>query len=606
MCGIAGFLGTVRPSDRSVECALGRMRQRGPDLQTYASYAVPGEQTLLLLHSRLSILDLDPRSNQPFEEAGCSLVFNGEIYNYLELRQKLEQRGVVFRTESDTEVLLKTYLEFGEQGLEQFEGMWAFALWDRRRAKLLLSRDRFGEKPLYLWFRPEGVYFASETAILRELPASKPDVNRRQIVRYLAQGYKALYKHRETFYEGVQEFPAGHYGWLDSDRIQTERFWIPQWKANEAMTLEEAIEGTRERLLESVRLRLRSDVPLAFCLSGGVDSAALVSIAAKEFGVRPAVFSIIDQDERYNERDNIEATVADTGVDAHYLEVSRDHTLDRLRALVRYHDAPVATITFFVHSMISEAVAQSGCRVVFSGTSADELFTGYYDHYLLHLQALEGRDGYDEALQDWQTHILRFVRNPILQNPRLYTEQPSFREHVYDHVEEFLGFLQADWRPEPFSEENYTTPMLRNRMLNELFHEATPVILHEDDLNSMFYSLENRSPYLDSRLFAFAGSIPTRHLIRDGYAKFVLREAVKGILNEQVRLDRRKKGFNASINSVFDLRCPEFRSWLLEPSSELASILDMRKLEKLLDLESAPNHYSKFLFNVINARIFLE
>jgi asparagine synthase (glutamine-hydrolysing) len=142
-------------------------------------------------------------------------------------------------------------------------------------------------------------------------------------------------------------------------------------------------------------------------------------------------------------------------------------------------------------------------------------------------------------------------------------------------------------------------------MLNELLHEATPVILHEDDLNSMFYSVENRSPYLDSRLFSFAYSIPARHLIRDGHAKFVLREAVKGILNDTVRLDRRKRGFNASINSVVDLKNESIRAWLLDPSSALAELIDLEKVRPLLDLDPAPNHYAKFLFNLVNARIFL-
>jgi asparagine synthase (glutamine-hydrolysing) len=142
--------------------------------------------------------------------------------------------------------------------------------------------------------------------------------------------------------------------------------------------------------------------------------------------------------------------------------------------------------------------------------------------------------------------------------------------------------------------------------LNELFHESTPVILHEDDLNSMCYSVENRSPFLDRDLFEFAFSIPPRHLIRDGYGKFVLREAVRGILNDKVRLDRRKKGFNASISSIIDLRAEENRSYLLDQSSELFEIIDRDKVEPLFNLIEIPNHYSKFLFNVINARIFLE
>ena len=520
-------------------------------------------------------------------------------------RSALEKQGHVFKTASDTEVLLRSYLQYGKDCVRGFEGMWAFAIWDARIGQLVLSRDRFGEKPLYFAQRPDGFYFASQTAILKTLVGWQPEVNRQQLVRYLAQGYKALYKRGETFFEGVTEVPAGTNLTVGRDGKKTSaRFWYPDFRPYSDMTLEQAVEGTRERLLESVRIRLRSDVPLAFCLSGGVDSAALVSIAAKVFGCRAATFSIIDKDPRYNEWDNIRATVEDTGVESHTMEIPREEALPRLEKLIAYHDAPVATITYYVHSLISEKVARDGFRVVFSGTSADELFTGYYDHFLLHLAELSGSDDHASALKNWQEHTLNFVRNPILQNPRLYNENPALREHVYDNSVEFEGFLK--WpRPERFEEFYYCGSLLRNRMLNELLCEVTPVILHEDDLNSMLYSIENRSPYLDSRLFSFAYSIPARYLIRDGHAKFVLREAVKGILNDAVRLDRRKRGFNASINSVVDLKNESIRAWLLDPSSALAELIDMKKVRPLLDLDPAPNHYAKFLFSLVNARIFL-
>jgi asparagine synthase (glutamine-hydrolysing) len=297
--------------------------------------------------------------------------------------------------------------------------------------------------------------------------------------------------------------------------------------------------------------------------------------------------------------------VADTGVEPHFIAIPRDESLERLRALIRYHDAPIATITYFVHSLISERLARGGFRVVFSGTSADELFTGYYDHFLLHLAEVAGTPAHAAALAGFDTHTATFVRNPVFKNPRLYLDDPRFRDHVYDNAAEFAGHLRGP-QPEPFHEATYCQSLLRNRMLNELLHEATPVILHEDDLNSMFHSVENRSPYLDSRLVAFAYSIPARHLIHDGHAKHVLREAVAGLLNDEVRLDRRKRGFNASINSLVDLRDPGFQAWLLDPDSPLADLIDVEAVRPLLALDPAPNHYSKFLFNLINVRMFLE
>jgi asparagine synthase (glutamine-hydrolysing) len=606
MCGIAGYIGPEKIAVRKVEATLDLMRQRGPDNRSHRMLTTSNGINVTFLHSRLSILDLDDRSNQPFECDGCILIFNGEIYNYLEIKAELEKKGRTFRTTSDTEVLIQAYLEYGEDCVSHFEGMWAFAIWDSRRQVLRLSRDRFAEKPLYYMRHQEGFYFGSETRFLKSLSGFNPPVNRRQIVRYLAQGYKSLYKKEETFFEGVEQLSCAEIASVDTHlSFKKRKYWKPVVTPRPEMTIDDAVSESRRLLLQSMKLRLRSDVPLAFCLSGGVDSSSLVSIAAKEFNCRPITFSIIDSDERYNEEDNIRATVDDTGCEAHLLLIPQQEALPRLRELIRYHDAPVATITYYVHSMLSEQISKAGYRVAFSGTSADELFTGYYDHFLLHLQELKGSEEYREALSGWEKHIRGFVRNPILRNPQLYSESPLYREHVYDNSVEFSTFLKKD-QTEPYMEENYCDSLLRNRMLNELFHESTPVILHEDDLNSMCYSVENRSPFLDRNLFEFAFSIPSRHLIRDGYGKFILREAVRGILNEKVRLDRRKKGFNASINSIINLKSAENRAYLLDQSSELFDIVDRSKIEPLFDLSEAPNHYSKFLFNVINARIFLE
>jgi asparagine synthase (glutamine-hydrolysing) len=484
--------------------------------------------------------------------------------------------------------------------------MWSFAIFDAQRQTVFLARDRFAEKPLYLKRAPHGIYFGSEVKFLRSLAEVDLRPNYRHLNRYLSLGYKALYKTEETFFEGVEELRFAQCMTIGPDAVgEARRYWWPTAQVEAGMTFEDAVEGVRERLVQSMRLRIRSDVPLAFCLSGGVDSAALVSIAAKRLGCTLETFSIIDEDERYNEEDNIRATVEDVGCKHQLLRIPQQDVLARLEDLVTYHDAPVATITFYVHSLISEAVHRSGYRVAFSGTSADELFTGYYDHFLLHLHALRGAPEYEQRLREWQEHIAGFIRNPVLRDPELYARTPHFREHVFDGSRELAEYLN-DPLPSTFTETTFTDELLRNRMLNELFYEATPVILHEDDLNSMRFSIENRSPYLDTELFAFACSIPPRHLIRSGFGKHVLREAVAGILNDTVRLDRRKKGFNASINSMVDFRDERVRSYLLDPSAAVFELVNRRRIGELFDLSPVPNHLSKFLFSFINARVFLE
>jgi asparagine synthase (glutamine-hydrolysing) len=207
-------------------------------------------------------------------------------------------------------------------------------------------------------------------------------------------------------------------------------------------------------------------------------------------------------------------------------------------------------------------------------------------------------------MKAWDTHISPIVRNPYLQNPRLYFENPHARDHIYLNNDVFAECLTDSFKEE-FAETSYVPSLLRNRMLNELFHESIPVILHEDDLNSMYYSIENRSPYLDTRLFDFAYSIPTPFLIRDGYGKYILREALRGILNEKVRTDRKKVGFNASIHSLVDFDDPATREYLMS-DAPVFDLIKKNHIEKIMKMKPMPNSYSKFMFNFINCKIFME
>jgi len=579
------------------------MRRRGPDHQAFHVFQEK-DRRVYLLHSRLSIIDLDPRAHQPFTIGDFTIIFNGEIYNYLEIRAALKKKGVVFQTTSDTEVLLQCYREYGEQCVEHFEGMWAFAICDRGKNKLFLSRDRFAEKPLYFMQTNDGFFFGSEIKFIKALSGKTLSVNKSHIIRYLVNGYKSLYKTSDTYFEEIREIPFGTNVTIGNDlQPRNYRYWYPRFESRE-MSLEEAVVGTRQWLMESMRIRLRADVPLAFCLSGGVDSASLASLAAKTFGYQVAAFSIIDEDERYNEYDNIMATVKDLDCPHTIIKIGEEGFFDRLRSFIDYHDGPLATISYYVHAFLSEAISQAGFKVAVSGTAADELFSGYHDHFNLHLYEMRQDPTLTACLDDWQRHIAPIIRNPYMQNPKMYFDQPGIRTHIYLNRDDFAAILKEDFL-EDFLEESYCESLLKNRMLNELFHETIPVILHEDDLNSMYYSIENRSPFLDSRLFAFAYSIPARHLIRDGYGKYVLREAMRGILNEQVRTDRRKVGFNASINSLVDFSKKEVRGYLLD-DGPIYEILRKDRIERMMSIYPMSNSVSKFMFNFINAKMFLE
>ena len=603
MCGIAGYLGDAPPTPAQRAAALRALHRRGPDNAGEINFTL-GRQRGCLLHTRLSILDLDPRSNQPFVRLGLSLAFNGEIYNHVEIREQLQTRGVGFRTTSDTEVLLEAWRHWGPDALDKLEGMWAFALHDARTQTLTLCRDRFAEKPLYYFSDDAGLYFASEVKAIEMLRGQRLAPNRRQMQRFLVNGYRSLSKHGDTFFEGLSELPAGCRMLIEADRQpRVERYWQPQYQP-QPISREDAIAGIRERLIQAVKIRLRADVPLAFCLSGGVDSGALTSIAAKECNHQVASFSISDDDERYNERPNIQATIDDIGCAHTILPVPFNDARQRLEALIRYHDAPLYGISHLLYASLMERIAQAGFRVCVAGTGADELFTGYYDHFNLHLHALRNHPGFDDALAAWERGPGQFVRNPHLRNPRLYIENPDFREHNYLNRELFATLLIEPF-DEPFIEHDFCDDLLRKRMLNEMFYESVSLNMHEEDLDAMYHSIENRSPYLDRNLFEFVYSIPSEHLIHDGYGKSLLRDATAGILNDQVRLDQHKRGFNASFGSLFDLRDPDTRAWLSEPSP-IFELVERDKLPELLDAEELPNSLSKCLFTFVNLKLFLE
>lgn len=605
MCGIAGFIGSRRVPDERVVAALETMGRRGPDGRDHRRFSAPDGRQVVLLHSRLRIIDLDERANQPFSRADWTIAFNGELYNFVELRREMEGRGATFRTSSDTEVLLAALEERGTAVLDACEGMWAFAAWDAKTSTLHLSRDRFGEKPLFLMREGDGFYFASEIKTLAALAGRRPAVDLEHVRRYLVNGYKALYKKPRTFFRDVSELPSGTVLSAGPTGIVERRYWDAIPAVEPDMSLEEAVRGTRERLIRSVELRLRADVPLAFCMSGGVDSNALISIAKRTLGYDVHGFTIVSKDERYAEADLVEHAVSELSLRHTAVETDTRDFLPRLRTLVRQHDAPIYTITYYAHWLLMESVKKAGYRISVSGTAADELFSGYFDHHLAYFQAVKDDESlHARAVTAWREHVQPIVRNPYLSNADLFVDDPTFRGHVYLDADLFSRSLVTPF-DEPFDETAYVPELLRNRMLNELFAEAVPVILHEDDSNAMYHGVENRSPFLDRDLFEWSCRIPTKHLVRDGAAKAVLRDSMRGIVPDRVLDSRRKVGFNAPVFDFLDRNDPAVRAELMA-DSPIWDVVRRDAVTSLLDAESLPNSKSKFLFNFVCAKLFLE
>ena len=606
MCGIAGYFG-LQPIDASrVDRCLALMHRRGPDHRASRHFQDRTGHHVYLLHSRLKIIDLEERANQPFRVGSKWIIYNGELYNYLELRNELSAKGHSFVTESDTEVLLRVIDHFGWKGLDRCEGMWAFALYDEADGSLLLSRDRFGEKPLYLVKDASGLYFGSEVKFLTALLGHKLEVNLNHLYRYLINGYKALYKDQHSFFKGLSELPAASILRIDAGGSKSPTaYWKGVFEPDKAMSYPQSVAGARERLIRAVELRLRADVPLAFCMSGGIDSNSLIGIAKKVFHYDVHGFTILNSDARYEEQDMVDHAVKEFGIRHTGVPVDPRDFLPKLRTLVRQHDAPVYTITYFAQWLLMECIADQGYRISVSGTAADELFSGYYDHHLAYLyEVRDDRRLYEASVSAWRDKVRPLVRNPFLKNPDAFFEEPGLRAHIFLDAEEFAKFLTVPWQ-EPFHENCLTDSLLRNRMLNELFHEAVPVILHEDDLNAMYFSIENRSPFLDRELFEFCYRIPSRHLIRNGFGKAVLRDAMRGIVPDLVLDNPRKVGFNAPILSFLDLKDPEVRSYVLDKSGIFEHVR-REKIEALLAQPDLPNSQSKFLFYFLSSKMFLE
>lgn len=315
MCGIAGYFGTKTLNGDHIQNCLNKMRRRGPDSASVFTHTNKEGRTVYLLHSRLNIIDLDDRANQPFHMDDNILAFNGELYNYVELKEEGEKSGFKYKTLSDTEVFIHTLIKDGVEGLDKCEGMWAYAFYNKNNGTLQLSRDRFGEKPLYIYTDDTGIYFGSEVKFIFELLNKKLPINFNHLNRFLVNGYKSLYKTKETFFEGLGEVSRASVLKISANGQQnTEAYWNPAFKQNDHMSYPDAVKGAKDALIKSVQLRLRADVPLAFCMSGGVDSNSLISIAKNVFSYDVHGFTITNTDARYEEQDMIEYAVKELGV----------------------------------------------------------------------------------------------------------------------------------------------------------------------------------------------------------------------------------------------------------------------------------------------------
>jgi asparagine synthase (glutamine-hydrolysing) len=558
MCGIAGFVDTdrnARPDLNLVHRMCEVIRHRGPDDE--GIHVEPG---VGLGMRRLSIIDL-AGGRQPIhnETETIRVVFNGEIYNYQELRDELEGHGHRFYTASDTETIVHAYEQWGEDAFARLRGMFGIALWDRATRTLLLARDRAGQKPLHYAERNGRLYFGSEIKSLLAASAVEPRLNAEALDHFLA----FLYTPRDaSIFEGVCKLPPGHYlRWRDG-RTTVHQYW--QIAADEPFTGsdEEAVEALRAVLQDAVQSHMISDVPLGAFLSGGVDSSAVVGLMAQASRQPVKTFSIGFDDPEYDELEHARTVARHFGTDHHEFVVRPDG-LAILDDLIAHFDEPFADSSAIPTWYVSE-IARRHVTVVLSGDGGDELFGGY-DRYVPHPRVAQF-----DRLAIPGMRAAAALAWPLLPHG---VKGKNFLRHVARDADgrylDSIGFFHADERAALYSSDarsavgagaertlarhfdRFRALPRDSRLMRFDFETYLPEdVLAKVDRMSMAHSIESRVPLLDNRVIDFAASLPAHFKIRDGRRKHILKETLRTLLPDGI-LARRKQGFGIPLGTWF-------------------------------------------------------
>ncbi len=615
MCGIAAlFSSDPHPLGELVRAMATAARHRGPDgegvvtfsAREFAVTALGGRDTsdavydaqlayapernaaaardavVALGHRRLSILDVGATGHQPMSTSDRRfwIVFNGEVYNHVELRAELEKLGYAFVSHSDTEVILNAYSEWGERCLDRFNGMFAFVLVDRTTRRIFAARDRYGVKPLYLWRSAQGfVAMASEIKQFSALPGWAPKANGQRAYEFLNWGW--LDHTEQTLFDGVIQLRGGECIHCPLDELLASlpiRRWYELAPRAFQGDTQEATDEFRELFTDAVRLRLRADVPVGSCLSGGIDSSSIVCVANQLLRANSATyqqntFSACSEVKRYDERDYIDIVVANTGVQGHYVYPDLDALFETLDDMTWHQDEPFGSTSIYAQWHVFKLAAGAQVRVLLDGQGADELLAGYYTFFAPHFAGLLVNGRWGALLQEMraakQLHGIGFLgaseymANALLpdtlrQPLRRLSGKSSSAPSWFDKAR-----FASDDR-DPALNGRYRTTSVNQMAQSLLTDTSVPKLLHWADRSSMAHSVESRLPFLDFRLVEFLTGLPPEAKLWKGTTKRVLREAMRGTLPEPIRMRMDKMGFVTPEETWMRQDAPErFRSELV-------------------------------------------
>ena len=547
MCGIAGIAGLSVVNAQTIKAMTDLMAHRGPDGE---GLWLTHDKQLGFGHRRLAVIDLSEQAAQPMQTADgfYCITYNGELYNYLELADRLKQNGAVFQTSSDTEVVLEAYRQWGEDCLSKFNGMFAFAIYDKCRNVVFCARDRFGEKP-FLFTERRGVFaFASEYKALLALKGLDINVDRQALFRFLNKPANGLDHNRNTVFDGIYQLLPAEKLTLNLQDLSwsTMRYWdgTPSGKPAR-ITHNDAVSNFRELLTDAINIRLRSDVPVGSCLSGGLDSSSITCLSRQLLGKdKPYhVFTGRFPGSPLDEGQWADEVVRNTGALQHETMPSPEGMMTDMESFIWLNELPVNSASQYAQWCVFKLAAQNGVTVLLDGQGADEILGGYEQYFAFYLNSHEAtdiekaliRERYPLALstleQEWKTSLPFWFRR--------------LAAHVLNRGSD-LGFgitREFARKASGFDDKRADVKTLHQALHRDSCLGFLTTLLRYGDRNSMAHSREVRLPFCDHRIAEFVFSLPENMIMGNAQTKYLLRESMRDILPENVRTRWNKQGF---------------------------------------------------------------
>lgn len=570
MCGFVAWVGRSGAADRqAVARMLGVIHHRGPDDEgTFFSGPVG------FGFRRLSILDLSPAGHQPMQtpDGRHTIVFNGEIYNFVELRAELSALGHRFISGSDTEVLLHAYTAWGGDCVHRFNGMWSFLIHDKETGTVFGARDRFGMKPLYWHATPEAFLFASEIKSIRASGHYRGDLNWATCARFFHE--QRLDDTTDTFFAGIQSIPAGHRFSLDArGNLSIAPFWA---QPDQAVAPADPPKEFAERFEKAVAIHMRSDVPVGVNLSGGLDSTSIICAIAREhqrLGANQALQAFCFTSREYDESTYLAATLGQTGATQRTLSLKPLDIWSSLPRALWFQDEPVHSITAVVGFHLSDLAAKNGVKVILNGQGADETLGGYPSYFRDYWYSTLVNDGFAALKREIEAFSAIHGGSPLvstLETVKHVAKTGMRRFHTYRRLarrRQLDAYSRNDWFDASLcdhlsTEVPYCAGDLQSTLRRAVTQDPLPLYLRVEDRNAMAHSVEARLPFLDPNVVEFAGALPPAWKLRGPWNKYILREAMRDRIPENVRVRPDKMGFPTP-----------FSRWLREELYESAAAI---------------------------------